>query len=74
MRQCRTGPTGHHRGQPAPPTPEPIVADRIHTAIQPDEPPRAHPLRNAVRTEAERSELIAGDDAPLPPPPLPLSG
>ena len=43
------------------------MANGVHTAVQPDQSTRAHPLRNAVGTEAERSELIAGHDAPLPP-------
>ena len=43
------------------------MAERVDPTVQPDQSPRTHPLRDPVRTEAKRHELLAAHYAPLAP-------
>jgi hypothetical protein len=65
VRKHRTLPTRHYGGKPAPFDPQPIVADRVDTAVYAQQAPRANPFRNPVRAEAQNDQLPPRQNAPL---------
>ena len=66
MGQRRPRPTREHSRQPAPVTRQPIMANGVHTLVQPAQPARSHPLRNPAIAEPDIAQLRTRNHARLP--------
>ena len=66
MRKRRPGTAGEDGGKPVPFSPEPLVAERKDTAVEPNESSVPHTLLEPRVTDARGEHLRPGNNAELP--------